>query len=157
MDYAIRPERALLGLRKELGLVDGVSPITTVSAALVAPDATILPDVTLPGTTITVGNPLSPAPEIPRPEQGLQCFPNPFNPRTEIRFDLLRAETVELAVYDLTGRRVAGLHRGSVPQGILTATWNGRDDEGRAQPGGVYLFRLETPTITAVTKGVLVK
>jgi hypothetical protein len=138
-------------------LADGVSPIVSVSVALAAPDASIVPDVSLPSTTITVGIELSPVSEIPHSEQGLRCFPNPFNPRTEIQFELARDETVDLSVFNLQGHRVAQLHQGHASEGVFTASWDGRDDEGQAQPGGVYLFRLETPTVISVIKGVLVK
>jgi len=138
-------------------LADGVSPVNTIMVDLVAPDATVLPDVTLPATTIIVDDPLSAAPEIPGPGQGLRCYPNPFNPRTEIRFDLQREESVDLAVYDLSGHCVALLHQGRAPQGTLVCTWDGRNMAGRVQPGGMYLFRLVTPSVTAVAKGILVK
>ncbi len=139
------------------GLAEGMSPITAVSIVLVAPGSILVPDLSLPPTTITVDDPLNAVSEIPRAEQSLQCFPNPFNPRTEIRFELASDETVELSVFDLAGRKVALLHQGPTSRGIFSTTWDGRDDEGNIQPGGMYLFRLETPTVTAMAKGVLVK
>jgi len=138
-------------------LADGVSPVITVMVDLVAPDATVLPDVTLPATTIIVGDGVTPAPDIPSSGQGLRCYPNPFNPRTEIRFDLPGPQTVELTVFDLTGRRVALLHSGPAPQGVFARSWDGCDAQGRPQPGGVYLFQLRTPTFRSLAKGVLLK
>lgn len=139
------------------GLADGVSPITTVSVGLAAADATILPDVSLPPTTIVVGSSLSPVSEVPFPEQSLRCFPNPFNPRTEIQFELKKDEAVNLDVFNLAGQRVVRLYQGQASKGQLSVSWDGCDEQGRSQPGGLYLFRLETPTILSVTKGVLVK
>jgi len=139
------------------GLADGTSPIISVSVGLAAPDATILPDVILPPTSIVVGNSLSPVQDVPQPELGLRCFPNPFNPHTEIQFELQQDEMVNLSVFNIQGQRVALLHQGHTAQGVLSVSWNGRDSEGRLQPGGLYLFRLETPRGITVTKGVLVK
>ncbi len=138
-------------------LADGVSPVVSVSAALAAPDATILPDVSLLPATIIVGNSLSGASDFPRPNQSLRCFPNPFNPRTEIQYEMVADESVELSVFDLQGRRVALLHRGAVSKGLFKATWDGCDDQGRPQPGGVYLFRMKTSSVLTVNKGILLK
>jgi hypothetical protein len=60
-----------------------------------------------------------------------QNFPNPFNPETTIRFDLPRSEEIELAVYNLSGQKVATLAHGLRAAGAYTVRWDGRDDDGR--------------------------
>lgn len=139
------------------GLVDGVSPIETVSVALAAPDASLIPDVSLPPTTITIGDYLSSVEDLPLMGSDLRCFPNPFNPRTEVSFKVPAAQQVRLGVFDLQGRRVAVLHQGWTEEGLFSEVWNGRDDQGRLQPGGMYLFRLQGPSLNEVAKGLLVK
>jgi len=83
--------------------------------------------------------------------------PNPFNPRTEIRFDLHEAAPARLCVYDLTGCRLAVLHAGVLPAGEHTVTWQARDDRGRALGSGVYLLRLSAGGESSVTKLVLLE
>jgi len=139
------------------GLAEGVSPVTTVSIVLVAPGSIPVPDVSLPPTTITVDDPLNVISEFPRLGQNLHCFPNPFNPNTEIRFELVSDETIELSVFNLFGHRVALLLHGHASRGILSATWDGCDQTGVIQPSGMYLFCLETSSTRAVTKGILAK
>jgi hypothetical protein len=68
--------------------------------------------------------------------------PNPFNPRTTLRFELTAGATVELAVFDVSGRRIATLAAGHRATGRHEAVWQGRDDDGRSVPSGVYLARL---------------
>jgi hypothetical protein len=68
--------------------------------------------------------------------------PNPFNPRTTLRFELTAGATVELAVFDVSGRRIATLAAGHRAAGRHEAVWQGRDDAGRSVPSGVYLARL---------------
>ena len=68
--------------------------------------------------------------------------PNPFNPRTTIRFDLPAAGPVRLSVYDLAGRLVRVLVEGEMPEGSHQAVWDGRDATGRSAPSGSYLARL---------------
>jgi hypothetical protein len=68
--------------------------------------------------------------------------PNPFNPRTTIRFDLPVAGQAQLSIYDLAGRLVRVLVEGEVPAGSHEAVWDGRDASGRSAPSGSYLARL---------------
>ncbi len=70
--------------------------------------------------------------------------PNPFNPRTTIRFTLPQAGRVDLAVYDVKGRRVRDLYTGILPAGEHGLTWDGTDTRGREVASGVYLCKLRT-------------
>ena len=71
-------------------------------------------------------------------------YPNPFNPRTTIEFELAEAGAIELAIYDLGGRLVRVMDSGSRPAGRYQATWDGQDNDGRAVPTGTYFCRLNT-------------
>jgi hypothetical protein len=71
------------------------------------------------------------------------CQPNPFNPRTTIRFDLPVAGTVRLAVFDLAGRMVRTLVGEDMSPGTHEVLWDGRDGAGREVGSGTYLTRLE--------------
>jgi hypothetical protein len=53
-----------------------------------------------------------------------QGYPNPFNPSTQIDFDLPEASNVSLIVYDALGRGVATLASGYHEAGSHTARWN---------------------------------
>jgi hypothetical protein len=69
--------------------------------------------------------------------------PNPFNPRTTIRFDLPGAGPVRLVVYDVAGRLIRVLADGELAAGAHEAVWDGRDLSGRFMASGSYLARLE--------------
>jgi hypothetical protein len=71
------------------------------------------------------------------------CYPNPFNPRTTIAFDLSRSGPVRLLVYSAAGRLVRRLIDEPMTQGSHEIRWNGRDDRGRLAPSGTYFCRLE--------------
>lgn len=71
-------------------------------------------------------------------------YPNPFNPRTVIAFELAEAGPIELVIYDLGGRLVRVMDSGSLSAGRYQATWDGQDDGGRAVPTGTYFCRLST-------------
>jgi hypothetical protein len=86
--------------------------------------------------------------------------PNPFNPRTEIAIRLSNAGAagpIELAVYDLEGRRVASLVNGTMRAGAHTVTWTGLSDQGIPVESGVYFARLTTIEGILSEKLVLLK
>jgi hypothetical protein len=69
-------------------------------------------------------------------------WPNPFNPRTNVLLRIDRERRVEVAVYDLSGRRVTLLLDEVVPEGARTLVWDGRDDRGRPVSSGAYVVRM---------------
>ena len=87
-----------------------------------------------------------------------QNYPNPFNPSTTITYGLPKAGNVSLVVYDVLGREVATLVRGTLGAGYHTATW-----DARSVASGVYFARLVVTNeygaiaFNKVTKLVLMK
>jgi hypothetical protein len=73
----------------------------------------------------------------------LTAYPNPALGSAEVRFAMIRPGAVRLQVFDLSGRRVRDLLRGSFGAGQHGITWDGRDDGGRPVAGGVYLVHLK--------------
>lgn len=66
--------------------------------------------------------------------------PNPFNPRTEIRFDLPRPAPVEVTVLTVDGRRVATLTDREYGAGSHAVAWDGRDHRGIMMSSGTYVY-----------------
>lgn len=85
------------------------------------------------------------------------CYPNPFNPSTQIRFELARPGQARLCIYDLNGRRVKRLVDQHLPAAVHTREWRGRDDEGRLVPSGLYFYRLDTESYSRTRRMVLLK
>ncbi len=86
--------------------------------------------------------------------------PNPFNPRTEIRFYLSSTSAgapIRLEIIDLGGRKVASLFEGALPAGRHARTWAGVTDEGRPVQSGVYFVNLITSEGSRSEKLVLLK
>jgi len=78
----------------------------------------------------------------PRPFFLAAGAPNPFRGETSIRFGLPAAGSHTLVVYDVSGRRVRSLSSGPLEAGPHAVRWDGRNDEGRLVPSGVYFCRL---------------
>jgi len=83
--------------------------------------------------------------------------PNPFNPRTEIRFSLAAPGRAVLDVVDLRGRLVARLLDADLEAGEHRAVWDGRDAAGGRGPAGTYLARLTVGGAVDTTPLLLVK
>ena len=83
--------------------------------------------------------------DAPRPMAAgrlLPAAPNPFNPRTTIRFELDRDDDVALGIFDAMGRRIRTLAAARFVAGRHSRSWGGRDDRGSPVGSGVYLIRL---------------
>lgn len=89
---------------------------------------------------------------LPKDISLAQNYPNPFNPSTTISFDLPRALSVRLTVYDALGRRVSTLIDRELPAGHHLSSFN-----GTGLASGVYLYRLEAGKYTASRKMLLTK
>lgn len=85
------------------------------------------------------------------------AVPNPFNPSTQIAFDLPEPAPVYLAVYDLRGALVRLLVAAPLAAGRQVAVWDGRDDAGRGVASGVYFVRLDAGARRAQQKALLLK
>ncbi len=98
--------------------------------------------------TVSLSNPG----ELPQAYALHQNFPNPFNPTTEICFDLPKAGKVNLAVYNVLGQKVATLVNGDMEAGNHSITW-----DASQQASGVYFYRIEANDFSKTVKAMLLK
>jgi YVTN family beta-propeller protein len=83
--------------------------------------------------------------QAPGALEGLRVAPSPARHGTAISFSLPAAAPVELAIYDLLGRRVVTLADGPQPAGPQSRYWDGRARDGSPAWPGMYFARLVTP------------
>ena len=95
------------------------------------------------------------APDVRPPVVRLDNHPNPFNPRTELVYNLPTTTHVRLTVFDPRGRRVRTLVDGVQAAGTQAVVWDGRDERGRDQASGVYFTRLQVGELTTSHKMLL--
>ena len=73
----------------------------------------------------------------------IAVWPNPFENQSRIAFALEHADHATLTIEDLAGRRVRELPpAGALSAGPQVVTWDGRRDDGRPAPAGIYWVRL---------------
>ena len=70
-----------------------------------------------------------------------QNFPNPFNPVTNITFDVAKMDKLSLVVYDLTGKEVVTLVSGIYTPGRYQVNWNAVNNAGDGISSGMYIYR----------------
>jgi glucose/arabinose dehydrogenase len=87
-----------------------------------------------------------------------QNVPNPFNPSTNISFNVGANDArVSLEIYDLAGRLVRNLVDQELAAGPHSFPWNGTDDRGRRVESGVYLYRLTLDGLATTRKMTLLE
>jgi hypothetical protein len=89
---------------------------------------------------------------IPKDFRLDQNYPNPFNPSTQISFALPTGVHVDLAVFDVMGRRVTQLVDAYTAAGTHRVTF----DAG-ALPSGIYMYMIKAGSMTASSKMTLIK
>ncbi len=133
----------MLGAAGERVWVEGVDALSRIGARSVASEPW--------SPALPTG---APGAESARP---LESYPNPFNPRTTIRFELPRPQQVRLAVYGLDGRLVSVLASGPFAAGRHEVAWGGRDARGLAVASGLYVGRLESGGAAQTVRMMLVR
>ena len=105
-------------------------------------------EIVLPrmGLVVLTHGGLTPVPDVPEGSgesaRLLGAYPNPFNPRIVISFELLRPVQARVTIHDALGRRVRTLVSGHFEAGIQRLVWDGVDDAGNGLASGVYFLRL---------------
>ncbi|REL38121.1 T9SS C-terminal target domain-containing protein [Rhodohalobacter sp. SW132] len=79
-------------------------------------------------------------------------YPNPFNPTTQIRYDIARTSDVSVRVYDVLGRQVQTLVNTQQSPGTYTLTFDASN-----LSSGVYFYRIQTDSFVDVKQMMLVK
>jgi len=72
-----------------------------------------------------------------------QNYPNPFNPSTTITYYLPEKSSVQLEIFDASGKRIAFLINEFQEKGQHVARWNGNDLHGHPAGSGIYFYRLK--------------
>jgi hypothetical protein len=99
-------------------------------------------------------NPMKVVPAVNTPKEFTlkQNYPNPFNPTTVIEYNIANAGTVELRVYDITGKEVKTLVNGYQDAGNHRIEFNASNIAS-----GIYFYKLKSGSFQDVKRMVLIK
>ncbi len=90
--------------------------------------------------------------EIPKEYKLYQNFPNPFNPVTNINFDIIKKGNVRITIYDITGRVVETLVNETLVPGKFQSSFDASNFAS-----GLYFYKIEAVDFVDVKKMVVIK
>jgi hypothetical protein len=97
------------------------------------------------------------SPDLPMDYVLFQNFPNPFNPKTQIKFSVPEVSDVKVVIYDMLGQEVLTLFAGQMTRGTKVMEWDGRDLNGSQVPSGMYMYRMTAGRFMESRKMMLLK
>jgi len=81
-----------------------------------------------------------------------KTYPNPFNPNIQFQFEIDFKSKISLEIYDIKGRKIKTIFRGSVEPGLQNFEWN-----AKSFSSGVYFSVLKNESFTTTKKITLNK
>ena len=79
-------------------------------------------------------------------------IPNPFNPVTTLRYELVVEGLVNITIYDLLGNVIRTLINQNQNKGYKSVEWNGTNYNNQLVSAGVYLYSIESGSSRQVKK-----
>jgi len=83
--------------------------------------------------------------------------PNPFNPNTEIVFQVLKRTEIKLTIYNAYGQKMWTKNIGQKEKGFYAVPWAGETAHGKPVVSGVYFYRVNAGDKHLLGKMLLVK
>jgi hypothetical protein len=87
----------------------------------------------------------------------LSAYPNPGSSRAFIHFETSKGGLLHASIHDVLGRRVRELFCGVLSAGDHEIVWDGRADDQRVVPAGVYLVRIAAAEGTTTARYVALR
>ena len=84
-------------------------------------------------------------------------FPNPFNPITNLSYDLPKDSFVNITIYDLLGNVINYLVNKNQRSGSKTIQWNATNNQGEPVSAGVYFYKIQADEFSQTKKMILLK
>ncbi len=84
-------------------------------------------------------------------------YPNPFNPKTILQYDLPEDSFVDITIYDMLGKEVKNLVYTNQLSGYKSIQWNATNNQGEPVSAGVYLYKIQASDFVDTKKMILLK
>jgi len=90
-------------------------------------------------------------------KMSIRNYPNPFNPETNIEYQVKSSARVSITIYDVQGKRVKMLADDFRQPGSYNIKWNGINESGTQVPSGVYFIRISAGNETLNHRIIMMK
>ena len=94
---------------------------------------------------------------IPNKVRLIGNYPNPFNPKTEIVFEIIKRFEVGVSIYNVYGQEIWYKNLGELNRGFHRVLWRGKDFQGESVVSGVYFYSITYGNKNLISKMSLVK
>ena len=94
---------------------------------------------------------------IPKEYRLYDAYPNPFNPTTNIGYDIPKKGHVSILIYDMLGRQVKTLLNQTQDAGYKSVIWDATNNYGKPVSAGIYLYQIQAGEYISTKKMVLLK
>ena len=84
-------------------------------------------------------------------------YPNPFNPVTNIRYDIPELSKVSIDIYNIAGNKVKTLVSKEHQPGRYKVQWNATNESGAPVATGMYIYKIRAKDFVSVKKLLLMK
>ena len=84
-------------------------------------------------------------------------YPNPFNPFTNISYEIIEESFISIKVKDIRGRHIITLIDGFHSKGKHSIPWDGNNSRGDQQTSGIYFYTIENEIYSRTGKMILLK
>jgi hypothetical protein len=84
-------------------------------------------------------------------------YPNPFNPVTNIGYDIPELSKVSIDIYNIAGNKVKTLVSKEHQPGRYKVQWNATNESGAPVATGMYIYKIRAKDFVSVKKLLLMK
>lgn len=84
-------------------------------------------------------------------------YPNPFNPSLTVSFDMVKADNVQIYIYNAKGQLIRTLLNAAKNTGYHRVVWDGKTDSGVAVTTGMYYVKMVSDKYKATHKVMMMK
>ncbi len=107
---------------------------------------------TIPVTMTVLNTPVTDE-SLPETTELIGAYPNPFNPETNIKFNLAQSCNIKLDIYNIRGQLVISLAKGNYSAGEHVVRWDGKDKYGQSASSGIYFCKFDAVTVSGRPDG----
>lgn len=91
------------------------------------------------------------------PIKFLNNYPNPFNPKTTISFEITVSGETTVDIYNSKGQKVTRLLNEELQIGDHSVIWSGNDSGGNKVSSGIYFYRVVVNDEQKINKMIMIK
>lgn len=91
------------------------------------------------------------------PIKFIKNYPNPFNPKTTIMFDIGNAGKTQVEIFNVKGQKVKTLLNEYMEIGKHSVIWEGKDSNNKRVSSGVYFYKVSVNGKQKISKMLMLK